>query len=79
MPAPVLVDQYKQCSSALLHLSALPVIPASVIERMKSLQLEHFLKQSIAMECGSAPNESSWTDYLGNDVEVISADLYYQV
>ncbi|XP_021731438.1 uncharacterized protein LOC110698332 isoform X1 [Chenopodium quinoa] len=78
MPAPVLVDHYKERSSALLQLSALPVIPASVVESMRSSQLKHFLKQSIAVECGSAPNDSCWTEYLGNDAEVVSADLYYQ-
>ena len=79
MTTAVLVDHYKERSSAFLQLSALPVVPASVIESMRSSQLKHFLKQSIAVECGSAPNDSSWTEYFGNDVEVVSADLYYQV
>lgn len=79
MQAPLLVDHYKERSSALLQLSALPMIPVSVIDTMNSPLLEHFLKQSIAMECGAAPNDSSCTEYLGNDAEVVSADLYYQV
>lgn len=79
MPLPVLVDHYKQRSSALLQLSALPVISTSVVESMKSPELEHFLKQSIDVECGHAPNDSSWTEFLGNSVDVVSADLYYQV
>ncbi|CAO2826910.1 unnamed protein product [Amaranthus hypochondriacus] len=78
MPLPVLVDHYKQRSSALLQLSALPVISTSVVESMKSPELEHFLKQSIDVECGHAPNDSSWTEFLGNSVDVVSADLYYQ-
>lgn len=78
MQAPLLVDHYKERSSALLQLSALPMIPVSVIDTMNSPLLEHFLKQSIAMECGAAPNDSSCTEYLGNDAEVVSADLYYQ-
>lgn len=78
MPAPMLVDNYKERSSALLQLSALPTISASVIDTMESSQLKHFLKQSIAVECGSAPNDSSWMEYLGNDVEAVAADLYYQ-
>ena len=79
MTAPVLADHYKERSSELLQLSALPVISGSVFEKMRSPQLEHFLKQLIAVECGAAPNDSSWTEFIGNDVEVVSSDLYYQV
>ena len=79
MPATVLVDRYKERSSSLLQLSALPLISASVLESMRSPQLEHFLKQSLTVECGEGRNGSSWTDYLGNTAEELSAHLYYQV
>lgn len=70
MPTPVLVDHYKERSSSLLQLSALPLICASALESMRSPQLEHFLKQSIAVECGEG--------YLGNKVEAVPANSYYQ-
>ncbi|GMH21881.1 hypothetical protein Nepgr_023724 [Nepenthes gracilis] len=76
--APELVCRYKECCSALLQLSALPIISASAIENMRSPLLEYFLEQSITVECGNAPGGSTWTEYLGNKGEVVSADSYYQ-
>lgn len=78
MPTSVLVDHYKERSSSLLQLAALPVISASVLESMRSPQLEHFLKQSITVECGEASNGSSWIEHLGNNAEALSAHTYYQ-
>ncbi|KAK9684429.1 hypothetical protein RND81_10G209400 [Saponaria officinalis] len=78
MPSSVLVDQYKERSSALLQLSALPLISDSVIRSMKNPQLEYFLKQSLSVECGSGPNNSTLAEYFGTDVEEISCHLYYQ-
>ncbi|KAH9625756.1 hypothetical protein KSS87_022309 [Heliosperma pusillum] len=75
-PAPVLVDEYKERSSALLQLSALPLISSSAIESMQNPQLEHFLKQSGAVECGTGPKES--TESFGTDMEAVWGDLYYQ-
>ncbi|GAB4845325.1 hypothetical protein Ancab_038733 [Ancistrocladus abbreviatus] len=77
-PAPVLFDHYREHFAALLQLSALPVIPASVIEDMRSPQVEYFLKQSTGLECGNAPVGSSWTEYVGDSSEAVSADLYHQ-
>lgn len=46
IPAPVLVDNFGERCSSLLHLSALPQISSSVIEYMKTPLLEDFLEQS---------------------------------
>ncbi|KAL9231541.1 hypothetical protein vseg_006760 [Gypsophila vaccaria] len=78
MPSSVLVDQYKERSSSLLQLSALPSLSNSAIESMKNPQLEYFLKQSISVECGSGAKDSTLAEYLGTDVEDVSGDLYYQ-
>lgn len=78
MPTAVLVDHYKERSSSLLQLAALPVISASVLERTRSPQLEHFLKQSMTVECGEASNGSSWIEHLGNNAEALSVHMYYQ-
>lgn len=78
MPAPELVSGYKERCSALLTLSALPVISSSAIDCMRSPQLEHFLKQSSMRDCGSGSTDTSQTEYLGNECEAVSSNLYYQ-
>ncbi|XP_074277975.1 uncharacterized protein LOC141601578 [Silene latifolia] len=77
-PAPLLVDEYKERSSALLQLSALPLISSSAIESMLNPQLEHFLKQPVAVECSTGPKDSTWTESFGTDMEAVSGDSYYQ-
>lgn len=78
-PPPVLVDKFRERSSALLQLLALPVISSSAIEYTRSPQLEEFLKQSLMPERGDGSAKASQMDCLGSDCEDFSADLYYQV
>ncbi|KAL6006914.1 hypothetical protein ACLOJK_032410 [Asimina triloba] len=42
-PAPALIQSYRERASALLRLSALPVISSAAIDFMRNPQLEHFL------------------------------------
>ncbi|XP_031287946.1 uncharacterized protein LOC116146669 isoform X2 [Pistacia vera] len=77
-PPPFLVDKFRERSSALLQLLALPVISSSAIEYMRSPQLEEFLKHSLMPECGDGYAKASQIDYLGSACEDFSADLYYQ-
>lgn len=74
----VLVEHYRERSTALLKLSALPLIPASAIESMKSPQLEQFLRQSISVEYDKGCDVSPWTDFLGSDYEAVSTNSYCQ-
>ncbi|KAF8389816.1 hypothetical protein HHK36_024335 [Tetracentron sinense] len=77
-PAPVLVDGYRERSSALLRLSALPVISSSAIDYMRSPHLEHFLEHFSMLECGLGSAYTSKTECLGNECEAVSANLYHQ-
>lgn len=79
MTPPVLVDKYRERCSALLEISALPVISSSAIEWMRSPQLELFLEQSSMQECGDGSAVSYPLEYLDNECNAESANLYYQV
>ncbi|KAG6675571.1 hypothetical protein I3842_15G110200 [Carya illinoinensis] len=78
MTPPVLVDKYRERCSALLEISALPVISSSAIEWMRSPQLELFLEQSSMQECGDGSAVSYPLEYLDNECNAESANLYYQ-
>lgn len=76
---PVLVDKFRERCSALSQLIALPVISSSAIECMRSSQLEQFLEQFSMLEYGDGSANNSQSEYLGNESEADSANLYYQV
>ncbi|GAY60525.1 hypothetical protein CUMW_202680 [Citrus unshiu] len=78
MPPPVLVEKFRERSSALIQLLALPVISPSAIEYMRSTQLEEFLKWFPILECGNEAAKGSETDSLSNQCQDNSANLYYQ-
>ncbi|XP_077220931.1 C3HC zinc finger-like protein [Tasmannia lanceolata] len=81
-PVPALVEGYNERSSALLQLSALPLISSSAIDYMRSPQLERLLEQSSDSLCsshdGTCPSGSSRCKELENESEAVSARLYYQ-
>ncbi|KAJ9174095.1 hypothetical protein P3X46_017161 [Hevea brasiliensis] len=77
-PPPVLVDKFRECSSALLQLLALPVISSSAVEYMRSSQLEEFLREAPTLDYGNGSINISQVEYLGNECEADSANLYYQ-
>lgn len=79
MPPPVLVEKFRERSSALIQLLALPVISPSAIEYMRSTQLEEFLKWFPILECGNEAAKGSETDSLRNQCQDNSVNLYYQV
>ena len=74
-----LVDGYEERSSALLQLVALPLISSAAINYMRSSQLEHFLRQSPVLEHGNVSTDTCQTEYLGNECDAVSANLYFQV
>lgn len=76
---PILVDKFRDRCSALLQLSALPLISSSAIEYMKNPQLEQFLEQSLMQEYGDGCADISRREYLGNESDADSVKLYYQV
>lgn len=76
---PILVDKFRERCSALLKLSALPLISSSAIEYMKNPQLEQFLEQSFTEEYGNGFANISRPEFLGNECDADSAKLYYQV
>ncbi|XP_058087249.1 uncharacterized protein LOC131234413 [Magnolia sinica] len=80
-PAPALIQGYRDRSSALLQLSALPVISSSAVDYMKSPQLESFLAQPphpvCSLDDGIQPSGSSRSEAL-NESEALSAKLYHQ-
>lgn len=78
-PPPVLVDKFRERSSALLQLLGLPMISSSALEYMKSSQLEEFLRQAPTLDCGNGSIKISQVEYPGNESEAYSANLYYQV
>ncbi|KDP20069.1 hypothetical protein JCGZ_05838 [Jatropha curcas] len=77
-PPPVLVDKFKERSSALLQLLALPVISFSAMEYMRSTQLEDFLRQSPILHYGSGTINISQVESFENECDGDSANLYYQ-
>ncbi|KAK0586829.1 hypothetical protein LWI29_013014 [Acer saccharum] len=77
-PPPILVDKFRERSSTLLQLLALPIISSSAIECMRIPQLEEFLKQSSTLEYGNDFLSPSQSDSLDNECEDQSAELYFQ-
>ncbi|CAN1180421.1 F-box/LRR-repeat protein At1g52650 [Linum perenne] len=77
-PFPVLVEKFKERSSKLLHLLALPVVSSSAIEHMRSPQLEDFLSQSTTLDLGNGSVSMSQMEFVGNENEGDNAKLYYQ-
>ncbi|KAG8077237.1 hypothetical protein GUJ93_ZPchr0007g4311 [Zizania palustris] len=81
-PSPVLVENYYECLSSLLRLSALPRIAFSSLENMKkrSPQLEQFLlkpfSSSIVLKGGFILTEDSMIKDLDDTCQ--DADTYYQ-
>ncbi|KAF3437310.1 hypothetical protein FNV43_RR20063 [Rhamnella rubrinervis] len=71
---PILVDKFRDRCSALLQLSALPLISSSAIEYMKNPQLEQFLMQ----DHGNGFTNISRPEYLGNECDADSLKLYFQ-
>ncbi|KAF5205386.1 C3hc zinc finger-like protein [Thalictrum thalictroides] len=75
-PAPALIDGYRERSSALLQLSALPIISSSAIDHMRCPQLESFLEQSLKdFVIGSI--DTTQIEQLDDD-SAASASSYYQ-
>ncbi|KAL5544682.1 hypothetical protein UlMin_008466 [Ulmus minor] len=74
---PVLVDKFNERCSALLQLSALPVISCNAIEYMRSPQLEQIIGQTLILECGNGSADVSSVEYFGNERDD-SNKLYYQ-
>ncbi|XP_042504740.1 uncharacterized protein LOC122081613 isoform X2 [Macadamia integrifolia] len=77
IPPPALVDAYEEHSSALLRLSALPMISPSTIDYMRSPQMDCFLEQLSVLECSVGSFHNSSIEYLDNS-EPSSARLYFQ-
>ncbi|XP_050236868.1 uncharacterized protein LOC126686712 [Mercurialis annua] len=77
-PPPVLVDKFKERFSAILQLLALPVISSSAVEYMRSAQLEEFLRQPPTLDFGNGSTQITQVEPLANELEVDSANLYYQ-
>ncbi|CAH2036198.1 unnamed protein product [Thlaspi arvense] len=73
-----LVDRHEERSEALLQFSSLPIISPSVIEYMRSSDLEEFLKRPIAPARGDTTAEGSQTESLINHVGATPAQLFYQ-
>lgn len=82
-PPPVLIENYYECFSSLLQLSALPRISCSSLESMKkrSPQLEQFLLEpfssSVVLKGGFILTEDSTIKDLDGTFQ--DADTYYQV
>ncbi|XP_052180573.1 uncharacterized protein LOC127793860 [Diospyros lotus] len=74
----ILVDEYKKRSSALMHLLALPVISSSVIDYMRSPQLEHFLQGSSIIGGSNESADTYQIENPGNEVDMDSSVSYYQ-
>ncbi|OMO94444.1 Zinc finger, C3HC-like protein [Corchorus capsularis] len=75
MPAD-LVDKFRERFSSLFQLSALPVISSSAIECMRSPQLEEFLRRPLTVY--KENNEVSQSENIEDEIDVDSANLYYQ-
>lgn len=78
MTPPVVVDKFRERCSALLELSALPVISSSAIECMRSSQLEQFLEQPSMLEYGNGSANNTRAECIDNELDADSANLYYQ-
>ncbi|KAM6593698.1 hypothetical protein CsatA_001401 [Cannabis sativa] len=77
-PPPILVDKFKERCSALMQLSALPVISSSAFEYMRSPQLEQIIEQSLVLECENGCADMSRVEYLRDEHDVDSEKKYYQ-
>ncbi|CAN0891507.1 Zinc finger C3HC-type protein 1 [Linum grandiflorum] len=77
-PFPILVDKFKERSSKLLHLLALPVVSSSAIEHMRSPLLEEFLSQSTTLDLGNGSVSMSQMELVGNENDAENVKLYYQ-
>eukprot|EP00257_Ricinus_communis_P024393 XP_015584587.1 uncharacterized protein LOC8264548 isoform X1 [Ricinus communis] len=77
-PPPVLVDKFKERSSALLQLLALPVISSAAMEYMRSAQLEEFLRQPPTLDYENGSTYLTQIEPLENECGADSASLYYQ-
>ncbi|PIA63471.1 hypothetical protein AQUCO_00201073v1 [Aquilegia coerulea] len=75
-PAPALIDGYRKRFSALLQLSALPIISSSAIDHMRCPQLECFLEQSLK-DFGIGSIDTTQIEQL-DDESAASANFYYQ-
>ncbi|CAM8918699.1 unnamed protein product [Rhodiola kirilowii] len=73
-----LVYDYRQRTSALSNLLALPVISISAISHLKSPQFEHFLQNEPTLECVDRNGSELKTSYLGNETDTESAKKYYE-
>ncbi|XP_065860670.1 uncharacterized protein [Euphorbia lathyris] len=77
-PHPVLVDKFRERSSSLMQLLALPVISSAAMKHMKSAQLEEFLRLSEILDYGNGSISISQGESFQNDSEADSASVYYQ-
>ncbi|CAA7410326.1 unnamed protein product [Spirodela intermedia] len=81
-PAPALIESYKERSTALLRLSALPVISSTVIDFMKCPQLDNFLSQpttfTYRLDGGMKLISSSESLVLNGVPEADTSNLYHQ-
>lgn len=77
----VLVDQFRERSSLLVQLLALPVISSSATDSLKSSQLDQFLEQTSLLELGGnvSPAAVSLAKFVGNGEDSDCAHLYHQV
>ncbi|KAJ4830394.1 hypothetical protein Tsubulata_033983 [Turnera subulata] len=77
-PLEVLVETFRERYVALSQLLALPVISSSAIERMRSPQLEEFLRQPLVLEYGSGLADDAQIASPEDRDQAGSANLYYQ-
>ena len=77
-PPPVLIDKFKERCSALLQLSALPIISSSAFEYVRSPQLEQILEQSLVLQFENGSADISRAEYL-SDENHVDSEKYYQV
>ncbi|XP_043714412.1 uncharacterized protein LOC122662749 isoform X2 [Telopea speciosissima] len=77
MPLAALVDAYQERSSALLRLSALPMISPSTIDHTRSPQMDRFLEQSSVLDYSFGSFHNPSIEFLDNS-ETLSARLYFQ-
>lgn len=75
---PILVDKFKERCSALLQLSALPLISCSAFEHMRSPQFEQIIEKSLVLEYENGCADISRVEYLGDEHDVYSEKKYYQ-
>ncbi|XP_038725574.1 uncharacterized protein LOC120016737 isoform X2 [Tripterygium wilfordii] len=75
---PVLVDELKGRLSALLQLTALPIVSSSAVDYMRSTQLEEFLRQSSVLENENSSLNVCQIECLDDEGEADAAKLYFQ-